>query len=71
MADIASLPVSDGRKIRQAGRRTRSMLRPLVVAAFFAVAPSYVDEWRLHPAARDAITLEVGEPMVALWSRRR
>ncbi len=47
----------------------RRAMRSLVLALHLAIAPSWVDAWRLDPATRITFTLVVGEPMTPL--RRR
>lgn len=46
-------------------RRAPGWVPPFVLAAFFAVAPSYVEEWQLRPTPSHAVTLEVGDDVVA------
>lgn len=47
----------------------RHVVGSALVAAFYAVAPSTVPEWRLNPAVPPALVLAVGDPVSWLPAR--
>jgi hypothetical protein len=46
-------------------------LLSVVVAIYYAFAPSTVPDWRADPQLRTVAVLSVGDPMPSLTSRRR
>ncbi len=44
-------------------------IRQAVLAAFLALAPSYVPDWRADPSVRTVAVLPVGEPMASFAAR--
>lgn len=48
----------------------RSALRSMILAMHLAIAPSWVEAWRLDPGVRITHTLVVGEPMIPFRHRR-
>lgn len=41
----------------------KGILGPAFLAAYFAMAPSTVEPWRLDPSVSHSVTLAVGEPV--------
>lgn len=49
----------------------RRNLRSVVMALYFALAPSTVPDWRADPGLRTVAMLPIGEPMARFDSRLR
>ena len=46
----------------------RHKLGEVVLALFFAMAPSYLPDWRADPGLRTVAVLPIGEPVVS-WDK--
>ena len=47
----------------------QKLVREAILAAFLALAPSYLPDWRADPRVRTVAVLPIGEPMPSLDKR--